>query len=92
VLRFVGEAIRLRLREATASLPLENVQDVTSSEEVEPRQLAGRHQRRQRLALSLDDELVVAERYSIEQLSQAFPDLKRRHTLSDHRTQVYQHS
>jgi len=67
VLRFVSEAIGLRLREATASLPLENTQHVTSSEEVEPIQLAGRYERSQYLSLALDNELVLAECYPVEQ-------------------------
>ena len=85
VLRVVSEAIGLWLREATSPLPLENIQNVTSSEEIKPLPLANRHERSHRFSLAFDNQPFLAERYPVEQPSQAPPDLTGRHAFGDHR-------
>jgi len=74
--RLVGESVRCSLRQPRTARSLKHVENVPTGEPVEPVKLGGRDKRGERSSLSLDDELVVAQRHPVEELAEPSPDLE----------------
>jgi hypothetical protein len=76
VLRLVGESVRRSLRQSWPARTLKHIENVATGEPAEPIELGGRDKRGERSSLPLDDELVVAQCHSVEELAEPSPDLE----------------
>jgi hypothetical protein len=74
------DPIRLSLRQA-ARLSLEHAQEVQAGRLLHLLEPLHRHHRGQGLPLSFDDELVVTEGDSIEEIAESLSDLQRGNSL-----------
>ncbi len=88
VLRLVGETIRPALSRGTPS-KLERFEKACSGGPLELEELLDRNHRRERLALPLDDEVIVPQGNAIQIIAETLPDFHCRDLLR-HGTEVYQ--
>jgi len=79
----IGKGIGLRLPERTGTLSLEKVKEMLARKAFDLFESFHRDHRRKGLALAHDNELVVAQRYAVQEISQPFPNFQSAYTL-DH--------
>jgi hypothetical protein len=80
VLGLVGETVRFALGKGSSSRP-ECLEKMLSGGPLELEKLLDRDHRREGLALSLDDELIVPQENAIQIFAKTLPNLHRRDLL-----------
>jgi hypothetical protein len=77
----VRQVHRFLVRQWTIRLSLEKFQSVASREPAHLLEALDRNERGEWLAFALDDELIVTQGYSVEEIADPLPDLDRGHPL-----------
>jgi len=73
---------RLIIGQRSALLPFHRVERVTTREPAHLFEPFNRHERSERFAFPLDDEFVMAQRHTIQQITNPLPHVDRRNAVS----------